>query len=105
MKVLSLTNTQPVSTPLKIDTTKPIIHINRKVALPTMEGLNFERVNQIVSLEAQGNYTCLHLLDGRQILVCKTLRDMEDHLCFPDDTGDFSIGSGIEYDFGSKNRR
>lgn len=51
--------------------------INRKVALPTMEGIHFERIQQITSLEAQGNYTMLFFTDGRQLLVCKTLQDIE----------------------------
>ena len=49
----------------------------QKVALPTMEGISFERVQNIVSLEADGNYTQLHFLDGRHLLVCRTLRDIE----------------------------
>ena len=53
------------------------LHPDRKVALPTMEGISFERINHIVCLEAKGNYTSLHFKDGRQILVCKTLREME----------------------------
>lgn len=79
MKVLPLPNAQPTLTPVLTPSgnATPAFNPNRKVALPTMEGFSFERVHQIVSLEAQGNYTCLHFLDGRQILVCKTLRDME----------------------------
>jgi len=48
-----------------------------KIVLPTMEGLCFEKVKQMAYLEASGNYTVLHFLDGRQILVCKTLREVE----------------------------
>lgn len=48
-----------------------------KVVLPTMEGLCFEKVKHVAYLEASGNYTVLHFLDGRQILVCKTLREVE----------------------------
>ncbi|MDX1911061.1 MAG: LytTR family DNA-binding domain-containing protein [Saprospiraceae bacterium] len=48
-----------------------------KIALPTMEGLCFEKVKQIVYLEASGNYTVLHFKDKRQVLVCKTLREVE----------------------------
>ncbi len=48
-----------------------------KIVLPTMEGLCFEKVKHIAYLEASGNYTVLHFLDGRQILVCKTLREVE----------------------------
>lgn len=51
-----------------------------KILLPTMEGLCFEKVKHIAYLEASGNYTVLHFLDGRQILVCKTLREVEQML-------------------------
>jgi two-component system LytT family response regulator len=52
--------------------------ISEKVALPTMEGIHFEEVKNIISLEAQGNYTMLLLDNKRKILVCKTLREMEE---------------------------
>lgn len=48
-----------------------------KIALPTMEGLCFEKVKRITYLEASGNYTVLHFKDKRQVLVCKTLREVE----------------------------
>ena len=53
---------------------------NGKIVLPTMEGLCFEKVKEINYLEASGNYTALHFIDGRQILVCKTLREVEQML-------------------------
>jgi two-component system LytT family response regulator len=48
-----------------------------KIMLPTMEGMCFEKVKQIAYLEASGNYTVLHFTDARQVLVCKTLREVE----------------------------
>ena len=51
-----------------------------KIVFPTMEGLCFEKVKHIAYLEASGNYTVLHFLDSRQILVCKTLREVEQML-------------------------
>ena len=54
-----------------------------KIVLPTMEGMCFEKVKHIAYLEASGNYTVLHFLDGRQILVCKTLREVEGLLRAP----------------------
>lgn len=51
-----------------------------KIVLPTMEGLCFEKIKHIAYLEANGNYTVLHFTDGRQILVCKTLGDVENLL-------------------------
>ena len=52
-------------------------HPNRKVALPTLEGFLFKKVEQIILLEAEGNYTRLQFADGSHILVCKTLRNTE----------------------------
>ncbi len=49
----------------------------RKIALPTMEGIQFEPVREIISLEAKGNYTSLYFTGGRQLLVCKTLMEIE----------------------------
>ncbi|MBL7775252.1 MAG: LytTR family transcriptional regulator [Saprospiraceae bacterium] len=48
-----------------------------KIVLPTMEGLCFEKIKHLAYLEASGNYSVLHFLDGRQTLVCKTLGEVE----------------------------
>lgn len=53
---------------------------DRKIALPTMEGINFERVQSIISMEARGNYTMLFFTEKRKLLVCKTLREMEEQI-------------------------
>jgi len=53
---------------------------DRKIALPTMEGINFERIQDVISLEAKGNYTMLYFKGKRKLLVCKTLRDMENQI-------------------------
>lgn len=52
----------------------------KKIMLPTMEGISFEKVKHILYLEANGNYTTLHFTDGRQILVCRSLCDIEQRL-------------------------
>lgn len=62
------------------NTRKDLFHYRTrpvKVALPTLEGICFERIPDIVRLEAAGNYTRLHFFDGRQFLVCRTLREVE----------------------------
>jgi two-component system, LytTR family, response regulator len=53
---------------------------NGKIVLPTMEGMCFEKIKHINYLEASGNYTVLHFTDARQVLVCKTLRELEQML-------------------------
>lgn len=52
----------------------------RKVALPTLEGIYFEKVKEIIRLEANGNYTFIHLVNNRRILVSKTLAEIEKKL-------------------------
>jgi two-component system LytT family response regulator len=56
------------------------VNMTKKIALPTMEGINFENLHHIVCLEAHGNYTMIHFIDGRQVLVCKTLNLVEEML-------------------------
>jgi len=51
--------------------------ITKKILLPVMGGLNFEKTEEILSLEAEGNYTRLYFCDGRKMLVCKTLLAVE----------------------------
>jgi len=52
----------------------------RKIALPTLEGIHFEKVKEIIRLEANGNYTFIHLINNRKILVSKTLAEIENKL-------------------------
>lgn len=65
---------------LKAPLTYESSNVDRKIALPTMEGIHFERIQNIISLEAKGNYTMLYFAGKRKLLVCKTLRDMEDQI-------------------------
>lgn len=51
-----------------------------KIALPTLDGLIFEDIRNVVYLEAQGNYTYIHLTEDRKMLVCKTLREVEENI-------------------------
>ena len=52
----------------------------KKIMLPTMEGINFEKIKDILYLEASGNYTLIHFTDGRQTLVCRSLCEIENKL-------------------------
>jgi two-component system, LytTR family, response regulator len=54
--------------------------MSKKIALPCMEGLVFEKTKHIMYLEAEGNYTNIHFADKRTLLVCKTLRELEELL-------------------------
>jgi two-component system LytT family response regulator len=50
---------------------------NLKIALPHAEGFVFVKVRDILYCEADSNYTRFYLLDGRKILVSKTLKEYE----------------------------
>ncbi|MEL7251333.1 MAG: LytTR family DNA-binding domain-containing protein [Bacteroidota bacterium] len=61
----------------------PLPPTSAKIALPITDGLRFERIENIVYLEAAGNYTFLHFQDGDRLLVCRTLQDMQSRLSAP----------------------
>ena len=52
----------------------------KKIAIPTSEGLIFVRVNQIIRCEADGSYTNVYLLDGERITVSKILKEFDELL-------------------------
>lgn len=53
------------------------------IALPTGDGFSMVHVNDISHLQADSNYTWVHLANQKKYLVTKTLKDMEDMLHFP----------------------
>jgi len=50
------------------------------IALPTTEGLTFAPVNDIVYCTADGSYTRMYMLDKSEVLLSKTLGDVEELL-------------------------
>lgn len=48
-----------------------------KIALPTLDGLIFVAVQEIIYLEADGSYTKVHLKNSKSILVSKKLKYFE----------------------------
>ena len=48
-----------------------------KIALPTLEGLEFVDVQSILRCESSSNYTNIYLEDGTRMLISKTLGDIE----------------------------
>lgn len=61
----------------------PAVALN-KLAIPTLDGLCFYNLSDLVHLEASSNYTNLFFLDGKKVLASKTLKDFEELL--PTDT-------------------
>jgi len=54
--------------------------IKTKVALPTLSGYEMEKINNIMYCEADQNYTKIHLVSGKYILVSKTLKYIDELL-------------------------
>lgn len=52
----------------------------RKIALPTIDGLEMVRVDQLILVEADSNYTHFHLLSGKKIIISRTLKQVEEML-------------------------
>lgn len=49
----------------------------QKIALPQMGGIVFIEVADIVSLQADSNYTIIHLVNMQKMVITKTLKDFE----------------------------
>ena len=60
-----------------LNTSKPSL---QKIALPTLEGLIFVNIKDLVWLEARGSYTCVYLSSQQRIMVSRTLKEFEDVL-------------------------
>ena len=52
----------------------------QRIAIPSMEGLQFVETGHIIYLEANSNYTCFYLVNSIKITVAKTLKDFEELL-------------------------
>jgi two-component system LytT family response regulator len=52
----------------------------KKVAVPTLEGLQMVTVDSIISCESDSNYTLVFLKDKQKIVVSRTLKDIEEML-------------------------
>jgi two-component system, LytTR family, response regulator len=51
-----------------------------RIAIPTIEGLQFIRVEDIIYLEASSNYTHFYCPEKKKYIVSRTLKDFEDML-------------------------
>jgi len=71
----------PIST-IYINKEKLVKSVNQsvKIGFPVLEGYQYERVEDIVYLIAQGNYTAVHLVDNRKIMISKSLHHIEKQL-------------------------
>lgn len=53
---------------------------HQRIAISSMEGLQFVLTDDIIYLEANSNYTSFYLTGNRKIMAAKTLKDFEDIL-------------------------
>lgn len=51
-----------------------------RIALPTLNGYNFVKLEDIVRCEADNNYTLFYLAEGKKFLVTRTLKEYENLL-------------------------
>lgn len=52
----------------------------QRIALTTSDGLIFVETKEIMYCQAESNYTSVKLVDGKKILVAKTLKDVDETL-------------------------
>jgi len=52
----------------------------KKIAVPTLAGLSFVPIRDIVWMEAKGGYTVIHLENGTKVTSSATIKDYEDLL-------------------------
>src|SRR5579859_4191753 len=70
-----------------IDQMKTLLHnvenlqiSNQKMAIPTISGLQFVAINEILRFEAKGSYTAIYLHNGEQVLATRNIKEYEDLL-------------------------
>jgi two-component system LytT family response regulator len=55
----------------------------QQVILPTLEGFEVVKMEDIVRLRGNGNFTDIHLADGSKKMVCRFLKHFDEMLDFP----------------------
>lgn len=50
---------------------------HKRLAIPTMQGIDFINLREIIRCQSEGNYTIIYLTDKQKITVSKTLKDFE----------------------------
>jgi len=55
----------------------------RQVILPTLEGFEVVKMENIIHLQGNGNFTDLYLIDGSKRMVCRFLKHFEEILPYP----------------------
>lgn len=50
------------------------------LSLPSLRGMDFVELKEVIFMEASGNYVEINFINGKRLIVTKTLKDMEDLL-------------------------
>lgn len=53
---------------------------SKKIALPQLGGIQFIELDEIVSLQADSNYTIIHLVSMQKMVISKTLKEFDELL-------------------------
>jgi two-component system LytT family response regulator len=71
------------NTPQKLKALEENLHLGtslNKIAIPTLDGLLFFNIADIIHLEAQSNYTAIYFTDHPRLIASRTLKEFEDLL-------------------------
>ena len=68
------------STDTNLIETKSRVNLIKKIAFSTDTGYEFVNINSILYCEANSNYCRIFCIDGREILLAKTLKNIEQQL-------------------------
>ena len=52
----------------------------QRIAVPLADKIEFITINNIIRLEAEGNYTHIYLVNDKKYLICKTLKEYQELL-------------------------
>lgn len=55
----------------------------QQIILPTLQGFDVAKIDEIIRLQADGNFTQIFLKDGSKKMVCRFLKHFDDLLGFP----------------------
>lgn len=54
-----------------------------RMALPSHDGIDIVKLDDIIRCESDNNYTNVYLISGEKLLVSRTLKDFDEMLCQP----------------------
>lgn len=83
MAVSKSNNLNRISTERKLEVLDQNLHskiLLNKIAIPTLEGLLFYNIADIIHLEANRNYTTIYFNNDVKLIASKTLKDFEELL-------------------------